>query len=72
MVAEPRNETAQEVRLPKDYRLDEPDPGVVVLLRDDGAFVAAFITGDAKKEGILQAAREAAREDRAALIKQRA
>jgi hypothetical protein len=72
LVAEPRNETAQEVRLPKDYRLDEPDPGVVVLLRDDGAFVAAFITGDAKKEGILQAAREAAREDRAALIKQRA
>jgi hypothetical protein len=72
LVAEPRNETAQEVQLPKDYRLDEPDPGVVVLLRDDGAFVAAFITGDAKKEGILQAAREAAREDRAALIKQRA
>jgi hypothetical protein len=72
LVAEPRNETAQEVRLPKDYRLDEPDPGVVVLLRDDGAFVAAFIAGDAKKEGILQAAREAAREDRAALIKQRA
>jgi hypothetical protein len=30
--------------------------------------VAAFITGDAKKEGILHAARE----DRAALIKQRA
>ena len=68
MVAEPRNETTQEVQLPKDYRLDEPDPGVVVLLRDDGAFVAAFITGDAKKEGILHAARE----DRAALIKQRA
>jgi len=52
--------------------LEEPDPGVVVLLRDDGTFVAAYITGDAKKQGILQAAREAAREDRAALIKQRA
>ena len=68
MVAKAENETTQEVQLPKDYRLDEPDPGVVVLLRDDGTFVAAFITGDAKKEGILQAARE----DRTALVKQRA
>jgi hypothetical protein len=72
LVAEPRNETAQEVRLPTDYRLDEPGPGVLVLLRDDGAFVAAFVARGATKEGILQAAREAAREDRAALVKQRA
>ena len=70
MVAEPRNETAQEVRLPNDYRLDEPDPGVLVLLRDDGTFVAAFIARGATKEGSVRAAREAALEDRAALVKQ--
>ena len=72
MVAEPRNETAQEVRLPKDYRLNAPDPGVLVLLRDDGTFVAAFIARGTTKEGNMRAAREAAREDHAALIKQRA
>ena len=72
MVAEPRNETAQEARLPKNYRLDEPDPGVLVLLRDGGTFVAAFIARGTTKEGSLRAAREAAREDHAALIKQRA
>ena len=61
---------AQMARLPKNYRLDENDPGVVVLLRDDATFVAAIITRGATKEGILQAAREAAREDQAALTKQ--
>ena len=60
----------QMAGLPKNYRSDETDPGVVVLLRDDGTFVAAFITRGATKEGILQAAREAAREDQAALTKQ--
>ena len=72
MVAEPRNETAQEVRLRKNYRLEESDPGVLVLLRDDGTFVAAFIARGATNEGSLRVAREAAREDHAALIKQRA
>ncbi len=72
MVAEPRNEPAQEVRLPTNYRLDEPDPGVLVLLRDDGTFVAAFVARDAVREGILQAARPPAREDQAVLVKQRA
>ena len=61
---------AQMARLPKDHRLDENDLGVVVLLRDDGTFVTAFITRGATKEGILQAAREAARKDQAALTKQ--
>jgi hypothetical protein len=60
------------VRLPRNYRLEEPDPGVLVLLRDDGAFVAALIARGATKEGSLRAAREAAQEDHAALVKQRA
>ena len=72
MVAEPRNETAQEVRLPKNCRLEESDLDVLVLLRDDGTFVAASIARVATKEGSLRVAREAAREDRAALIEQRA
>jgi hypothetical protein len=57
---------AQKAGLPKNYCLDESDPDVVVLLRDDGTFVAAFITRGATKGGILQAARE----DDGALIEQ--
>ena len=60
----------QEAELPKHYDLDESDPDIVVVRRDDGTFVAAFLTRGATKEGILQAAREAAREDHAALVEQ--
>jgi hypothetical protein len=67
LVADSRNEAAREVRLPKNYRLDEPDPGVLVLLRDDGTFVAAFIARGTTKEGSLRAARE----DHAVLVKRR-
>ena len=59
---------AQMAGLPKNYRLDETDPGVVVLLRDDGTFVAAFSARGATKEGLV----EAAREDYGALIEQSA
>jgi hypothetical protein len=52
--------------------LEESDLGVLVLLRDDGTFVAASIARVATKEGSLRVAREAAREDRAALIEQHA
>jgi hypothetical protein len=46
-------------RLPKfDYHLDEHDPDVVVLRRQDGAFVAAFSARGATREGILEAAKE--------------
>jgi hypothetical protein len=56
-----------EEMLPKfDYYLDESDPEVVVLRRQDGAFVAAFNAQGATREGIL----EAAREDYAALIRE--
>ena len=49
----------QEPRLPKfDYHLDESDPDVVVLRRQDGSFVAAFSARGVTKEGIVEAARE--------------
>jgi hypothetical protein len=51
--------------LPKfDYYLDESDPDIVVLRRQDGTFVAAFSARGITREGIL----EAAKEDYAALL----
>ena len=45
--------------LPKfDYHLDESDPDVAVLRRQDGSFVAAFSAQGATREGILEAAKE--------------
>jgi hypothetical protein len=45
--------------LPKfDYYLDESDPDVVILRRQDGAFVAAFSARGATREGIVEAAKE--------------
>jgi PAS domain-containing protein len=45
--------------LPKpDYYLDESDPDVLVLRRQDGTFVAAFSALGATKEGILEAVSE--------------
>jgi hypothetical protein len=43
--------------LPNSYYLDESDPDVVILRRQDSAFVTAFSTR-ASKEGIVEAARE--------------
>ncbi len=55
--------------LPKfDYHLDESDPDVLVLRRQDGAFVAAFSARGATGEGIV----EAAKEDYAALLREHA
>jgi len=49
----------EEKMLPKfDYYLDESDPDIVILRRQDGAFVAAFSASGATKEGILEAAKE--------------
>jgi hypothetical protein len=49
----------EEKKLPKfDYYLDESDPDIVVLLREDGAFVAAFSARGATREGIVEAAKE--------------
>jgi hypothetical protein len=45
--------------LPKfDYYLDESDPDVLILRRQDGTFVAAFSAQGATREGVLEAARE--------------
>src|SRR5918992_840304 len=41
-----------------DYYLEESDPDVVILRRQDGAFVAAFSARGATTEGIVQAAKE--------------
>jgi hypothetical protein len=48
-----------EVKLPKfSYYLDESDPDILVLRRQDGAFVAAFSASGITKEGIVEAAKE--------------
>jgi hypothetical protein len=50
---------AKEFRFPKfDYRLDESDPDIVVLRRQDGTFVAAFSARGVTREGIVEAARK--------------
>jgi hypothetical protein len=41
-----------------DYYLDQSDPDVVILRRQEGSFVAAFSARGATKDGILEAARE--------------
>jgi hypothetical protein len=49
--------------LPKfDYHLDESDPDVAILRRQDGSFVAAFSAGGATREGIVEAAKDDYRE----------
>ena len=48
-----------EPLLPKfDYDLDESDPDIVVLRRQDGAFAAAFSAQGATREGIVEATKE--------------
>jgi hypothetical protein len=48
-----------EEMLPKfDYYLDESDPDIVVLRRQDGRFVAAFSAEGVTTEGIVEAAKE--------------
>jgi hypothetical protein len=45
-----------------DYYLDESDPDIVILRRQDGSFVAAFSARGATIEGFVEAAREDYRE----------
>jgi len=48
-----------EPLVPKfDYYLDESDPDIVVLRRQDGSFAAAFSAQGATREGIVEAAKE--------------
>ena len=45
--------------LPKfNYYVDESDPDVIVLRREDGTFVATFSAAGATREGLLEAAKE--------------
>jgi hypothetical protein len=54
-----RRRVGMEEKLPKfDYYLDESDPDIVVLRRQDGSFVATFSARGATREGIVEAARE--------------
>ena len=49
--------TEEQGWLPRfDYYLDESDPDVLVLRRQNGSFVAAFSAQGATREGILEAA----------------
>jgi len=41
-----------------NYYIDESDPDVVILRRQDDAFVAAFSARGTTTEGILEAAKE--------------
>ena len=45
--------------LPKfNYYLDESDPDLIFLRREDGTFVAAFSAAGATREGLVEAAEE--------------
>jgi hypothetical protein len=55
--------SAEDLLFPKfDYHLDESDPDIVVLRRQDGTFVAAFSARGATREGMVEAAKEDYRE----------
>jgi hypothetical protein len=57
----------EEPLFPKfDYYLDESDPDVLILRRQDGSFAAAFSAQGATREGIV----EAAKEDYAVLLRE--
>jgi hypothetical protein len=54
-----RDVSKEEPLLPKfDYYIDESDPDILVLRRQDGAFAAAFSAQGATREGLVEAAKE--------------
>jgi hypothetical protein len=58
-----RSMSTEDILFPKfDYYLEESDPDIAVLRRQDGSFVAAFSVRGATKEGIVDAAKEDYRE----------
>jgi hypothetical protein len=58
-MAKGRAREMKQLLLPKfDYYLDNSDPDIVILRRQDGAFVAAFSARGATREGIVEAAKE--------------
>ena len=58
----------QEPALTISYYLDESDPDVLILRRQDDTFVAAFSAQGVTREGLV----EAAREDYNSLLERRA
>lgn len=51
--------SAEDLLFPKfEYHLDESDPDIVVLCRQDDTFVAAFSARGATREDIVEAAKE--------------
>jgi hypothetical protein len=51
--------TRQELQLPSfNYYLDESDPDIVILRRQDDSFVAAFSARGVTREDIVEAAKE--------------
>jgi hypothetical protein len=55
--------STEEIRLPPfNYYLDESDPGILILRRQDGSFVAHFSASGASREGIIEVAKEDYRE----------
>jgi hypothetical protein len=53
-----RKHMGERLPLPRHYFIDESDPDIVVLRRQDGTFVAAFSAMGATREGIVEAAKE--------------
>jgi hypothetical protein len=57
-MAKGRAREIEQLLLPKfDYYLEKSDPDIMILRRQDGAFVAAFSALGAKREGIVEAAK---------------
>jgi hypothetical protein len=51
--------STQELLIPLfNYYLDESDPDIVILRRQDDSFVAAFSARGATKEAVIEAAKE--------------
>ncbi len=51
--------STRDRRFPKfNYYLDESDPDVVILRRQDDSFVAAFSADGVSRGGIIEAAQE--------------
>ena len=60
-------DATQELHFPSfNYHLDESDPDIVILRRQDDAYVAAFSARGASREGIV----EAAEQDYAAVLRE--
>jgi hypothetical protein len=51
----------EDAMLPPGYYLDESDPDILTLRREDGTFVAAFSAQGATREGIIEAAMQDSR-----------